>query len=876
MTKNNQIAFFLLRHVLPKHDRDNLCNNFEMLYESELQESGRFHAQFWLWGQILRSLPGLISAVIYWRYTMFKNYLKTALRNMARNKLYSILNISGLSIGLACFILIGLYIIHEKSYDRFHKNARNIYRVVKKSNLESGVVRNSATVPSLLATSLKSEYPGIVEDVVRFWHYWGLGNVQHKDNIFKEVNFAFADSTVFNIFDFEFLIGNPNDALNAPYSAVITKTAASKYFGNENPVGKSLRINDGYDVHVTGIVKDLPSQSHFHFDFLTAFSTLVQIPWSRYLENWREDFCYTYILLNNGVSAEMLNEKIPAFFEKYLPPELHESSSFFLQPLVNIHLKSNLEDEIEIGSQSGNVHIYILFSIALFILIIAIINYINMTTAYYSIRVKEIGVRKVLGSQRSQLIFQFLGETAIVCFLSLAFSLVIVKIILPLLSILSNLVGKNLSLSLVHPTQLSVSLFMLGVLTSIISGAYPALFVSGFHPIEVLGNMFKMDMKKSMGRKILVVSQLVIASLLIIGSILIHKQLNYINSFDIKFAKDNIIILPVNSTPIAHDHYDAFLNKITQNPAIFNATGMRTVVGFEHIKEPFSIKGNPASQQMIPFYLVRHNFVETFGVDVVAGRDFSKKFSTDETDAILINQTLSKQLGWSDDAAVGKLLTHPGWGELKVIGVISDFNFESLHSTIKPLVIKLIWPSRQASLTDYIAVRMNTKDNRSTIQFIGDTWKQFAPNSAFDYYFLDKKLDQFYRTEATLSRASSLFTILAIVLACFGLLGLISFITERKTKEIALRKVLGASVTKIIGLISKEFIFLIVIANLIAYPIAYVTVNVWLQNFAYRINVSFWIFALAALITFFTSMLAIIFHTLKATYTNPVDYLRYE
>lgn len=874
MTTNIQIAFFVLKHVLPKYDRENLYNNFEMLYESELQEKGRFHAQLWLWGQILKSLPGLISAIIYWRYTMFKNYLKTALRNMARNKLYSILNISGLSIGLACFILIGLYIIHETSYDRFHKNARNIYRVIKASNLESGVVRNSATVPSLLAPSLKSEYPGLVKDVVRFWHYWGLGfNVQYKDNIFKEINFVFADSTVFNIFDFEFLIGNPKDALSAPYRVVITETAASKYFGNENPIGKSLRINDGYDVHVTGVVKDLPSRSHFHFDFLTAFSTLNQMAWRRYLDNWREDFCYTYVLLNDGISAEMLSEQFSLFNKKYMPPEQQARDSFALQPLVDIHLKSNLEDEIEIGNQTGTIQIYILFSIALFILIIAIINYINMTTAYYSIRVKEIGVRKVLGSQRSQLIFQFMGESAIVCFLSLAFSLVIAKIVLPLLS---NLIGKSLSLSLVPAIQLLFLIISLGILISIISGAYPAFFVSGFHPIQVLGNFFKMDMKKALGRKILVVSQLAIASLLIVGSILIDKQLNYINSYDTKFAKDNIIILPVNMTPIAHDHYNAFLNMITKNPAIVTATGMRTVVGFEHIKEPFSIKGNPASQQMIPFYLVRHNFIETFGIEIAAGRDFSKKFSTDETEAILINQTMAKQLDWSNDEAIGKMLTHPGWGELKVIGVINDFNFESLHSQIKPLVIKLIWPWRQAPLTDYIAVRMNSDDIKNTVQFIGDTWKKFAPNSAFDYYFLDKKLDQFYRTEATLGKASSLFTILAIVLACFGLLGLISFTTERKSKEIALRKVLGASVAKIIGLISKEFIYLIIIANLIAYPIAYVAVNIWLQNFAYRIHVSVWIFALAALIKFFTSFLAIIYHTLKAAYTNPVDYLRYE
>lgn len=869
-----EITFAILKLVLPRYDRESLCHNFEILYENELQEKGVIYAQFWLWGQILKSLPGLVSAAVYWRYTMFKNYLKTAIRNMARNKLYSILNVAGLSIGLAFFILISLYIIHELSYDRFHTKARNIYRIVKHSNLASGVVRNSANCPGLLAPALKMEYPAMVKDVVRFWHYWGLGfNVQYQDNVFKEVNFAFADSTIFNIFDFEFLVGNPEDALKEPYSVVITESAASKYFSRENPIGKSLRINEGYTVHITGIVKDLPRQSHFNFDFLASFITLYQMPWKNDLNNWRDDFCYTYVLLDNGISAEMLNEKFSGFIEKYLPPTLQTTNSFLLQPLVDIHLHSDLEDEIEINSQTGNAQIYILFSVALFILIIAIINYINMTTAYYSIRVKEIGVRKVLGSQRSQLIFQFLGESATVCFISLALSLVIVKIISPFFS---NLVGKNLSLSLIQPLQLLVSLVMLGVLISITSGAYPAFYISGFHPVAVLSNLFKTNAKKGSGRKILVVAQLVIASLLISGSILIHKQLNYINTYDIKFEKDNIIILPVNATPIAHDHYEAFLNKIIENPAIINGTGMRTIVGFEHIKEPFTVAGNPAAQQMIPFYLVRHNFVETFGIEIAAGRDFSRKFSTDETEAILINQTMAQQLGWSNEEAIGQQLNHPGWGELKVIGVINDFNFESLHSTIKPLVIKLIWPWRKAPLTDYIAVRMNTDDIKSTIQFIGDTWKQFAPNSAFDYYFLDKKLDQFYRTEATLSKASSLFTILAIVLACFGLIGLISFITERKSKEIALRKVLGASVAKIIGLISKEFVYLIIIANLIAYPIAYIAMNIWLQNFAYRIHVSVWIFALAALITFFTSFLAIIYHTLKAAYTNPVDYLRYE
>ena len=875
ISKGSQIALWCLWHILPKYDRDNLLNNFELLYASEMQAKGILKARFWLWGQIFRSLPGLISASIFWYYIMFKNYLKTALRNMARNKLYTILNISGLSIGLVGFILIGLYNIHELNYDRFHQNANNIYRVAKRSNLENGAVRSVANIPALVAASLKTEYPDMVKETVRFWNYWGLGlNVQYKENVFKEFDFTYADSTVFKIFDFEFLIGNPQNALNDPFSVVITKSAASKYFGNEKPLGKLLRVNEGYDIQVTGVVKDLPQQSHFHFNFLAAFTTLEQMAWRKYLNNWRDDFCYTYVLLNDDISGEKLNEKLPGFLKKYVPPDLQATNSFFLQPLVDIHLKSNLEDEIEIGSQTGEVQIYILFSIALLILIIAIINYINMTTAYYSTRIREIGVRKVLGSSRTHLIFQFLGESASLCFISLILSLMIIKTILPSFN---NFIGKTLSFSLIQPIHLFISLLLLGILLSIVTGAYPAFYISGFHPIEVLSNLFKTDIKKGWGRKILVVSQLIIASLLIIGSLIIHQQLYYVNNYNFKFEKDNIIILPVNSTPIAHDHYDAFLNKIKQQSTVVNATGMRTIVGFEHIKEPFSVKGrSPHAQQMIPFYLVRHNFVETFGLEVVGGRNFSKEFETDETEAILINQTMAKQFGWQDAEAVGKRLNHPGWGELKVIGVIRDFNFESLHATIKPLVIKLIWPWRKAPLTDFIAIRINTNDFKNTIQYLENIWRQFAPNSAFDFYFLNKKLDQFYRNEQALGRASSIFTLLAMVLAGFGLLGLISFVTETRTKEIALRKVLGASVTNIVSLISKEFMLMILLANLIGFPIAYFIAKNWLQNFAYRIDVSFWIFVLATAVTFFFSLAAIIFHTLKAAYTNPVDYLKYE
>lgn len=870
----SRFVFWLLRCFIPPEDRDNLISDFENMYLNLLNEKSVRYANFWILGQVFSSAPGFLLAGWYWRYSMFKNYLKTTCRNMARNKLYFLINISGLAVGFVCFIIISLYNAHELSYDKYHGNFDNIYRVIKKSNLDGGVVRNSANCPGELAFTLKTEFPNAVKQVVRIWHYWGLGfNVQYKQNIFKEVNFALVDSTIFDIFDFEFLVGNPKKALSAPYSVVITESAAEKYFGEDNPLGKSLRVNDGYDVFGTGVVEDLPTESHFHFNFLASFSTLYQMPWRRDLYNWRDDFCYTYLLLEKNSNPEALTEKLPEYLKKYLPRDLQQKNSFLLQPLADIHLKSDLEDEIEIYGKTGNLQIYILFSIGFFILIIAIINYINMTTAYYSVRIKEIGVRKVLGSQRKQLMFQFLGESMFVCFSALILAVIFVAVFLPAFN---NLLGKQLSLFAIQPLRLLTLLIISGLIVSLIAGAYPAFYISGFSPVQVLGSVLKSDVKKGVGRKILVVSQMAIATLMIFGSIIIFRQLNYVSSYDIKMDKDNIVMLSVNSTPIAHDHYEAFLSSLCQSPAVFSGTGLRTVVGFEHITEPFALNGITEKQQMIPFQLVRFNFIETFGVNILAGRNFSREFPTDETESILINQTMANQFGWDNQQAIGQIFSHPGWGKLKVIGVINDFNFESLHASIKPLVIKLIWPWRQAALTDYIAVRISPREVQNTLQFVNKTWKEFAPNSAFEYYFLNKKLNQFYRNETTLSRASLMFTLLAIVLACVGLLGLISFMTERKAKEIALRKVLGASAGKMTALLSREFIQLIVIANLIAYPIAFWAVKFWLQNFAYQIQISFWLFVLATLLTFLVTFLTIIFQTQKAASANPVKFLRNE
>ena len=439
---------------------------------------------------------------------MIKNFLKIAFRNMIKNKFYSLINIFGLSIGMVCFILIALYIMHEGSYDRYHRNANDIYRVVKRVDQGNGAVKDEACCPSPLGDVLKLEYPGIVKKTARFFNYWGLGfNIQYKNNIFNEVDFTFVDAAVFEIFDFEFVKGNPQNALDDPFTVVITESTAEKYFGKDDPIGKSLKVNGGYDIHVTGVIKDIPSASHFHFNFLTSYATLKQIPWKRALDDWYDNFCYTYILLGEGISPDILNWKLPDFFKKFLPTRIRDTNSFYLQPLVDIHLKSGLEDEFEPGGSIRQN--YLLLSIAVFILMIAAINYINLAAVSYTARIKEIGIRKIMGSQRFQLVLQFIGESTILCFLSLLLSLVIIQSILPQFS---GIVGKDLSFSLIHDPKILVLLGLLGVLVSIFSGAYPAFYVSSFQPAAVLGKWSKIDIKKGLGRRILVVSQLVIAA----------------------------------------------------------------------------------------------------------------------------------------------------------------------------------------------------------------------------------------------------------------------------------------------------------------------------------------------------------------------------
>ncbi len=872
-TVKPRLVFLLLKWFLPEYDRESVYNSFEDMYEYTLSEKGRFYSGFWILIQIFRSLPGLISAKIYWKYVLLKNYLTIAKRNIVKNKLYTIINITGLSIGIICFLLTLIYIKYEYEYDRYHKNAGNIYRIVCKTGTEIGQERNDACCPSPFADVLKYEYPDVIKESVRFWNYWGLGfSVQYNDKIFREVNFTFVDSSVFKIFDFEFIKGSSEHALAGPYKTVITESAAKKYFGENDPLGKSLKVNDGYEILVTGIIKDIPEQSHFHFDFFVSYSTLKIMAWKRYLDSWSEKFCYTYLLLQNGVSSEEMSSKFPGFVKKFIQSGNQKYDNYYLQPLSDIHLKSIMDNEIEPNSNIR--HLYILFSISVFILFLAVINYINLTTAYSTVRIKEISVRKIAGSKRLQLIFQFLSESTAFCIISILFALVIITLILPYLS---TLAGKNLSFYPLTGFKEILSLVIFGILLGLLSGFYPAIFVSSFRPAEFSGNMSGISMKKGSGRKILIVFQLLIASMLIICTIVMNKQVNFIQSFNVNYDKNNIVILSVNQTPVAGESYGSFVNEIKQMPGILNASGMRIIAGYNHIKENFTVEGfsSSISKQLFPFLLVRHNFMETFGLKISEGRSFSRKITSDEENAVLINETMARYLFRDTYKAVGKKLNHAGWGTLNIIGVLKDFNFESLHTPVQPLIVKLIWPRRKSPLTDYLAVRLNGDNIEGSLNILQDKWKKYAPNSAFQYFFLDDKLNQSYSTESILGRLSLVYTVIAVAIACMGLFGFISFITKKKTREIALRKVLGATLPDIIKLFSREFAVLFLTANFIIWPASWFVAEKWLQNFAYRIDVSIWIFVMSTLITFLISIITLMYHTINAASANPVDTIKH-
>ena len=801
---------------------------------------------------------------------MISNFFKIAIRNLLRSKGYSFINIIGLAIGMACCAMILLFVRDELQYDRYHENADRIYRINEIVG-EEGRGERSASNPFPVGPTLLFDYPEYVEASVRFFNFQAPTlAVSAGDRKFNEKRLFFVDSTLFEVFSYSLLQGDPSTALAQPNSVVLTRDMARKYFDDENPIGNVLTFEGKHDLQVTGILADLPPQSHFQFDFLVSFSSLHGIYDGIVPNGWYWNPCWTYVLLRDGVDAAALEAEMPAFIQKYFPQVIKHETTLLLQPLTDIHLRSRLDFEIE---PNGDVaYVYIFSGIALFILLIACINYMNLATARSANRSREIGVRKVLGAHRSQLIRQFLAESLLMSFLSVLIAIGLMELLLPLFN---SYAGKTLALNLLTDLPAMAGFFLIGAIVGVVSGVYPALFLSSFQPVRVLKKWTRTNPKHGGLRQVLVVAQFAISIVLIIGTVVATDQLSYMQQANLGFEKEQVVMVPMARTPVIA-RYEAFKSVLQQGPGIVSVTATEDVLGVAYQTATYVPQGFPEPRQFARLN-VCENFTKTFGIEMAAGRDYSDLIPTDKVESVVINEAMVRYVGWSSpEGAIGKTM-NGGTPPVKIIGVVKDFHFASLHQPVAPFVLELPNnPGGHAFFIKYLAVRIRPNTVAETLAFLERTWNEFAPERPFEYFFLDQNLDRLYRAEEALGNVATAFSVLAIFIACLGLFGLAAFMSEQRTKEIGIRKVMGASVASVVGLLSREFLKLVLLANLLAWPLGYFGMNAWLQDFAYRIDLRPMTFILAGGVALLVALLTVSYQAIRAARSNPVEALQYE
>ncbi len=793
---------------------------------------------------------------------MFKNYFKIAFRNLWKNKVFSFINIMGLTVGMTACFLIFLYVKFELSYDAFNSKADRIYRLVTDLKTPSDNLHIGVTSWAF-APKIKSELP----EVQSFARISRGSFLITKGNIkFQEDKCLFADSSLFHLFDFKLLQGNPQTALKNPYSIVLSETYAKKYFGNENPVGQTLLFSgDHIPASVTGVMKDIPDNSQIKTDLFVSMSTLTQKINAGIDDQWDNFGATSYLLLTPGANAIGLEKKFPAFLTNWIGTDMDKAQMHYtlsLEPLRDVYLYSDRD-----ASKTGNIrNVYIFSIIAVFILLIACFNFINLTTARASERAKEVGIRKVVGASKRQLARQFIGESVLLCLIS--FILVIGLSVL-LLPSFNHLSGKMISHGIFSNFSYLILLFFASVCIGLIAGIYPALVLSSFKPIIVLKGRFSSGTKGILLRKGLVVAQFTISIALIIGTIIVYSQMKYMRNQDLGFNKDQMIILDSNGDSARF----AFAQSLLSIPNVKSVSLSSSAPGMGNSEAYSQVENKNGDMQVATLarYAVDFNFIPQYKMKMVAGRAFSKDFATDTTQAIILNETAVRQFGYSSpDQIIGKRFDQ--WGRQgKVIGVVKDFHYRSLQQNIKPLSM-VIQPESEG----LVNVNVSAADLPQTLAVIESKWKQMIPARPFSYTFLDDTFNKQYRNEDRFEKLFFNFAILAIFISCLGLLGLASYSTLQRTKEIGIRKVLGASVSGITSLLSKDFIKLVLIALVIASPLAWFGMHKWLQGFAYRINIGFWVFILAGLLAILIAVLTVSFQAIKAAVANPVKSLRSE
>lgn len=804
---------------------------------------------------------------------MLKNYLKIALRNILQHKLYTFTNVFSLSVGLAVLIVAGLYLLDEFSYDTFQPKSNQIYRIVSVYEKDS-TLHESALTPYQLGKTLKKDYPNLIKNYFRILNFQNPAIlIEYKDKHFNEKNFFIADSSLFSIFNFDFIQKDKNFQFSKLNTVVISEKIRKKYFGKANPIGKEILI-DGIPVKVTGVFKSMPQKSHVHFDILVSFKTFEYIIGYE-PDSWLWNACWTYIVLDSNVTASNLKNVLPEFINQHYDKTIKNNIDLFLQPLSEIHLNSELQ--FEISPNNKKLYLFIIIGVAAFLLFISIINFISSRMADSLSRIKENGIRKILGASRLQLILQFIIESTLLSFASLIIAFFWVEASLP---VLNHYTGKTLEFNYIFQNNIFLYAVLLAFLNALISGINAGMFASSYPIIFAIRFKKRFLQKKWLPAKFLILMQYILSLVLLINVLINFKQLHYLKTMDLGFDIENVVIIPVYNTPIP-DNYRDFKKYLSANKQVKSLTALDNIFGNRVYSYRFYFeKEGQKREDFFPLLTVRSDFLKTFNIKLLAGSNFSTQQVMANPDQLknelIINETLSKHLGYNnpEDAINKKLRTFNG--NQRIIGVIRDFNIRSLHKPTKPLVIRIETnKNRLDETTKYLAVKFK-KLSKNEINYTKSIWRKYAPNHPFEYKLLKEILDKQYHNENLLNIFMWIFSILLIIISSISVWALNSFASIQRTKEIGIRKAIGAMVQDILSLFTREYLKTIIAANIIAWLISYILLSKWLSFFTYRISIDIGIFVLATLFLLILTLSIILFYAYRSAIANPVEALRDE
>ena len=802
---------------------------------------------------------------------MLRNLLLTGLRNLWKQKLYTLINLLGLATGIACFVLIGLYVRYQRSFDRFVPQVERVHRVVGKIEME-GQGEHSSSMVFGLGPTLYADHPELIERYCRWFdfqdpqHTLKVGDSLSTDRMFTESGLYLVDSTVFDLFNYPLLMGDPRTALSKPGSIVLTQALARRYFGDADPMGRLMKWDNAMDVQVTGVLGELPRNSHIRFEGLVSMGTILQYWKNIERNNWVWNPCWTYVRLKEGVTEAEVERVFPAFIQKYYPDFLKDQIGHELQPLADIHLTSKLDFEMRQNGDAGTVNI--LWAIGFFILVLAGVNFMNLATARSAYRAREVGVRKAAGAVRGQLIAQFLLESVAMSVLAAVIALLLIKLLMPAFN---ELAGEAIPL----PTMLVPGVLGIAVVLGLLSGIYPAFFLSSFQPATVLkGNSGGTSRGQAL-RKGLVVVQFAIALVLIIGTVFVKRQHDHLRSVDLGFQKEQVLLIPVRA-PMA-DVYLAVYPELKKIGGVMAVSWANDILGRKHNTHEFNWGTMEQGKwTYLPALYVNPEFQEAMDIELLAGRWFSRDFPGDDSLSVVINETFARQLHPEDPAkAIGERMDTPH-GEERVVGVARDFAFDPLFKAVQPFVFDMCGKQDITQWLRYIYIRTEAGDPTPVIEAARREWNARTTSFPFEYQFLDDQLDGQYEAQGRLARLVGLFSLLAVFIACLGLFALASWTAEKRTREIGIRKVMGADALRITWVVTRDFLFLVLIGALAAVPLAWFGVGRWLENFAFRTHIEPLVFVGAGLVVLLIATFTVSFRAIRAAQTDPVKALRHE